>query len=85
MTLKIVVAGPVGRKRTCVMFDVTWADVRDPKQIFTRKPGRFAFRGAWYGRDLRQQKTYGKVEGQSGRVIGTLSSQPTSYLWRKLK
>lgn len=79
-------------KRTAVLFHVSRSDVREPRQIFAKKPGRFAMRGAWYGArgqetkrpNLRSQKAFGKVHGDYGRVIGRVPAQPSPYLLRKL-
>jgi hypothetical protein len=85
MNRLVTVKGWNGKRRLAVEFHVKWGDVRDPDQIFTRRPGRFFFRGAWNGRDLTKQKTYGKVEGQVGLPIGKLSGRPSSFLLKKLR
>ena len=71
-----------GRGMLAVQIPVTQAHL--DAGINARRQGRYLFRGAWYGHDLSDLDTYGKIEGQRGFPIGKLSGRPTPYLLRKL-
>lgn len=77
----IVTRGSNGRPRrlVAVSHQVTTRDVADPKQIFTKRAGRFLFRGLWYGdRNPRNHRNFGKVEGQVGLPIGKVTGRRLS-------
>lgn len=81
MQLKLV-KGRKGRRLLAVEIPVTRRHLA--QGINATRVGRYLFRGAWYGRDLADIDTYGKIEGQKGQPIGKLSGRPTPYLLRKL-
>lgn len=65
----VSVRWPTGpRSVRCVALRVTAADIRRGAQV--RKPGSYLFRGYWYGADPWSVLSYGKIEGQVGRVQG---------------
>jgi hypothetical protein len=71
-----------GRAVLTVELPVTRRDLA--RGVNAARPGRYLFRGAWYGRDLTSIETYGKIEGQQGMPIGKLAGRPMPYLLRKL-
>lgn len=71
-----------GRRVLAVQLAVTRAHL--DAGVNARRQGRYLFRGAWYGRDLADIGTYGKIEGQTGIPIGKLCGRPTPYLLRRL-
>jgi len=71
-----------GRRMLTVELPVTRAHLA--AGINAPRQGRYLFRGAWYGRDLGDVGTYGKIEGQRGLPIGKIAGRPTPYLLRQL-
>lgn len=55
---------PGGRHltRLCVALPVNGHDIR--KGMNARKPGLYLFRGSWYGDDMLDAASYGKIEGR---------------------
>lgn len=47
---------------------------RADQRILVSKPGLYLFAGYWYGRDPLDVKSYGKMYGTSGRVVGRVRS-----------
>lgn len=78
----MTVKGWNGRRAIAVQLKVS--PRRFAAGIDVDRPGAHLFRGAWYGRDLGDIDTYGKVEGRCGMPIGKLSGRPAPYLLRKL-
>lgn len=78
----VMVKGWRGRRSLAVELEVTARHLAEG--INARRRGRYLFRGAWYGTDLADTATFGKIEGQRGMPIGKLSGRPTPYLLRKL-
>lgn len=70
----LVILKNVGRPgaRRAVALRVTSADLR--KGLDVRRPGLYLFRGYWYGTDPLAHSSYGKLEGQVGKVVGRLRS-----------
>lgn len=54
----------------CVALKVTAEDIRLGTNV--RLPGLYLFRGYWYGTDPLNHHSYGKIEGQYGKVVGRL-------------
>ncbi len=82
MTRLMLVKGWKGNRRVAVELDVTRRHLAEG--INARTVGRHMFYGAWYGRDLKSTRTYGKIQGRVGMPIGKLSGRPSPYLLRKL-
>ena len=79
----VLVKGHNGRRKLTVQLPVTTKELR--KGINAGKPGLYLFRGAWYGENLRDLESYGKIEGQVGIPIGKLTACSSAYLKRKLR
>jgi len=78
----MTVEGWKGRRAIAVQLKVTARMFNDGINVYG--PGLHLFRGAWWGGDLTDIRSYGKVEGRRGMPIGKLSGRPTPYLLRKL-
>jgi hypothetical protein len=66
-----------GHSRAWVVLPVTRTMIR--RGLNTDKPGMHLFGGAWYGRDLLNDKAYGKVLPLSGprKVVGSVAARRT--------
>lgn len=78
----MLVRGRKGRRSLTVQLAVADRDIAQGTDVL--RPGRYLFRGAWYGQNLADLATYGKIEGQHGMPIGKLAGRPTPYLLRRL-
>lgn len=60
------------RASLCVALNVTADDIRAGVQV--DRPGLYLFRGYWYGNSPLSHRSYGKIEGQRGKVVGHMRS-----------
>ena len=66
-----------GYHRDWVALPVTAKEIR--RGVNARTPGLYLFGGAWYGKDLMRNATYGKVIPATGahKVVGHVKSRRT--------
>lgn len=74
-----------GRGQLAVQLHVPPAEARKPGNLQYCTPGRYLFRGFWYGSDPRSVRSYGKVEGCVGRPVGKIvGKRLTAYQKRMI-
>lgn len=62
-----------GFNRKGVALKISMKDIQEGR-VQVPHPGVWVFSGYWYGKDPLDVKSYGKVHGQQGKVVGRIRS-----------
>ena len=74
-----------GRGQLVVQLHVSTKEARRSGNLQYGTPGRYLFRGFWYGSDARDVGSYGKCVGRVGQPVGkVVGKRLSAYQRRKI-